>query len=109
MVGLPGVSAVGTAAAIRRALALWLDDANFVPFARVSGSHYAAGPGASAIDPRRSRQLATAAQFAFFGQPRPLVRLAHDLVSEPRTLPNLARKAVEMVRHGGPVPVRDQP
>ncbi len=109
IVGLPGVSTAASVASVRRALALGLDDTNFVPLARVQGSAYGTGPTFAPMSSRSAQALATAAQLAFFGRPRPLARLAIDLAREPRTLPALARKAVELARHGGPVPVRDQP
>lgn len=107
MVGLPGVSLAESLASIYRGLALRLDDANFIALYDAPGSAYAEQDQAPRLPPATSAQLARAAQLAFFCGPRPLLRLTIDLIRTPQVIPSLADKARELIRFGGPVPMRD--
>ncbi len=112
IVGLPGVDRQETIAAVLHAIRLNLDDANFVPFYESPGSAYAgaaAAVDATSLSRQASARVARAAQLAFFGDGRALGRLFTDMIHTPRTLPSLAQKAWELVRSGGPIPMRDTP
>jgi radical SAM superfamily enzyme YgiQ (UPF0313 family) len=112
IVGLPGARFEETSASIRLALGLGLDDSNFTPLYHVRGSEYEmlhAKAERESLPRSVTAPLAAAAQAAFFARPRPLGRLATDLVRDPRTLPALVRKGLEILGRGGPVPVRDAP
>ncbi len=112
IVGLPGIDLQESCFSILHALRLRLDDANFIPFYESPGSAYA-GAGDSVDKTSLSRQMTSklvqAAQFAFFGDARALRRLFADMIQTPRTLPALAEKAWELLRSGGPIPLRDTP
>ena len=93
-------------------LQLPLDDANWVPFYETPGSGYAGAAttvDATSISNRKAVQLAKLAHLAFFAKPRSFARLTSEMVRTPATLPSLARKAVELLHAGGPVPMRDTP
>ncbi len=112
IVGLPGMSLQSVLSSLRMGLALSLDDANWVPFYETPGSGYAGAAttiDVTSISRTASVQIAKMAHLAFFGQPRSFARLASEMASTPATLPSLARKAVELIRAGGPVPMRDTP
>jgi radical SAM superfamily enzyme YgiQ (UPF0313 family) len=112
IVGLPGVSAQATLSSIRLGLQLSLDDANWVPFYETPGSGYSGAAttvDATSISRSHAVQIAKLAHIAFFAQPRSFARLASEMMATPATLPSLARKAVELIRAGGPVPMRDTP
>ena len=112
IVGLPGMSLQSIIASVRLGLQLGLDDANWVPFYETPGSGYAGAAttvDATSISRSSAVQIAKIAHIAFFAQPRSFARLASEMVATPATLPSLARKAVELVRAGGPVPMRDTP
>jgi len=112
IVGLPGVDLQETLAALAHALRLDLDDANFVPFYESPGSAYA-GAGSSldatTLPTKTAARLARGAQLAFFGDMGALGRLFADMIQTPRTLPALGEKAWEILRSGGPIPMRDTP
>lgn len=112
MVGLPGVSVHQTLMSIRLSLSLGLDDANWIPFYETPGSGYA-GAGTSidtaAISRTSATRIAKAAHLAFFSQPRSFGRLASEMAATPATLPAMVGKAVELLRAGGPIPMRDAP
>jgi len=112
IVGLPGVDLQETVASIIHALSLGLDDANFVPFYESPGSAYA-GAGSSldatTLTKKTTSRLVQAAQLGFFGDMSTLGRLFADMIETPRTLPALAEKAWELLREGGPIPMRDTP
>ena len=112
MVGLPGVSMQDTISSIRLGLRLPLDDANWVPFYETPGSGYAGAAttiDATTIRKSTASQLAKLAHVAFFTKPRSFARLTSEMLATPATLPSLARKAVELLHAGGPVPMRDTP
>ncbi len=112
MVGLPGESLSSTVLSIRHALRLGLDDANWVPFYESPGSGFAgcvSTVDATALSRRQAVRLAKAATVAFFAHPRTFGRLSSEMAATPATLPALALKAVELLRAGGPVPLRDTP
>ncbi len=112
MVGLPGESLSSNVLSIRYALGLGLDDANWVPFYESPGSGFAdciSTIDATALDRRHAIRLAKAATIAFFANPRTFGRLGSEMAATPATLPSLALKAVELLRAGGPVPLRDTP
>jgi hypothetical protein len=112
IVGIPGISIQQTLSSIRMSLKLQLDDANWVPFYETPGSGYAGAATTvdqSSISKRHAVQLAKAAHLLFFANPRSFTRLTSEMVSTPATLPSLARKAVELLHAGGPVPMRDTP
>jgi len=112
IVGLPGVDVQETLASIVHALRLGLDDANFVSFYESPGSAYA-GAGsaleATTLSNKATSRLVQAAQLGFFGDLGALRRLITDMIETPRTLPALAHKAWELLRSGGPIPMRDTP
>jgi len=109
MVGLPGVTLAESLHSIYLGLALRLDDANFIALYDAPGSAYARQVEGQAqrLPPAAAAQLAKAAQVAFFCGPRPLLRLTVDLIRTPQVIPSLAEKARELIRFGGPVPMRD--
>ena len=112
IVGLPGLDLQESVASLLHAVRLNLDDANFVPFYESPGSAYAgaaAAVDATSLSRQTSGRLARTAQLAFFGDVRALGRLFTDMIQTPRTFPALARKAWELVRSGGPIPMRDTP
>ena len=112
MVGLPGCSLSSNVLSIRHALRLGLDDANWVPFYESPGSGFAgcvSTVDATALSRRQAVRLAKAATVAFFANPRTFGRLGSEMAATPATLPALALKAVELLRAGGPVPLRDTP
>jgi radical SAM superfamily enzyme YgiQ (UPF0313 family) len=109
IVGLPGCSFGETARSVRAALALDLDDANFIPFHPIPGSDYWELYEQPRLSGRRSHWMAVAASAAFFLRPRTVRNLTVDLRDEPKTAGALGAKAVELFRKGGPVPVRDMP
>jgi radical SAM superfamily enzyme YgiQ (UPF0313 family) len=112
IVGLPGMSLQSILSSVRLGLQLSLDDANWVPFYETPGSGYAGAAttvDATSISRRRAVKIAKVAHIAFFAQPRSFTRLASEMLATPATLPSLARKAVELIRAGGPVPMRDTP
>ena len=112
IVGLPGISLQETIASIRMGLQLKLHDANWVPFYETPGSGYAGAAStidATSISKRVAVQLAKVAHLAFFTKPRSFARLTSEMMSTPATLPSLARKALELLHAGGPVPMRDTP
>jgi radical SAM superfamily enzyme YgiQ (UPF0313 family) len=97
IVGLPGHSILQELNGISHALRLDLDDANFIPlYSQLTESSMA-------------KHVAKLAQAAFFGKPLPFVRLCKDLYNQPGNIDVLARKALEMFIHAGPVPMRDNP
>ena len=112
IVGMPGVGPSRTLHSIRLSLDLGLDDANWVPFYETPGSGYA-GAGTSVdtvtISRATATRLAKVAHLAFFAQPRSFGRLASEMVATPATLPAMAGKAIELIRAGGPIPMRDTP
>jgi radical SAM superfamily enzyme YgiQ (UPF0313 family) len=112
MVGLPGISLQQTLTSIRLSLSLNLDDANWVPFYETPGSGYS-GAGTTidtvTVSRHTSRRIAKAAHIAFFSQPRSFGRLASEMAATPATLPSMVGKAVELIRAGGPIPMRDTP
>lgn len=104
VVGLPGKGRRETLRSLVEAWRLDLDDANWIPFHPV--------PGAPLAGERLHPWTETAvlgATAAFFLRPRAAGNLSRDLTHDPSTAPQLAAKAVELLRHGGPVPTRDQP
>jgi len=112
IVGLPGESLSSTLLSIRYALNLGLDDANWVPFYESPGSGFAgcvSTVDATALPRTQTVRLAKAATVLFFANPRSFARLGSEMVTTPATLPALAEKAVELLRAGGPVPLRDTP
>ena len=112
MVGLPGESLSSNVLSIRYALGLGLDDANWVPFYESPGSAFAgciSTVDATALSRKQAVRLAKAATIAFFTNPRTFGRLGSEMAATPATLPSLALKAVELLRAGGPVPLRDTP
>jgi len=112
IVGLPGISTQSTFSSIRLGLQMSLDDANWVPFYETPGSGYAGAAttiDTTSISRVHAVQIAKLAHIAFFTQPGSFARLASEMVATPATLPSLARKAVELIRAGGPVPMRDTP
>jgi radical SAM superfamily enzyme YgiQ (UPF0313 family) len=112
IVGLPGMSFQSILSSVRLGLQLSLDDANWVPFYETPGSGYAGAAttvDATSISRGRAVKIAKVAHIAFFAQPRSFTRLASEMLATPATLPSLARKAVELIRAGGPVPMRDTP
>jgi len=112
MVGLPGESFSSNILSIRHALGLGLDDANWVPFYESPGSGFSgcmSTVDATALSRRHAVRLAKAATVAFFANPRTFGRLGSEMAATPATLPALALKAVELLRAGGPVPLRDTP
>ena len=112
MVGLPGVSLSSTLMSIRHALALDLDDANWVPFYESPGSAFEGCRttiDVTTLSRRQATRLAKAATIAFFARPRTIGLLGSEIASAPATLPSLAHKAIELLRAGGPVPLRDTP
>jgi radical SAM superfamily enzyme YgiQ (UPF0313 family) len=112
IVGLPGMSTEDTIRSVLHALRLRLDDANWVPFYETPGSGYANAAStidATTISRPLAERIAKAAHLAFFGDPRTFLRLTSDLIATPGTIPSLAAKAVELLRAGGPVPMRDTP
>ena len=112
IIGLPGISIQDTLASIRLSIRLPLDDANWVPFYETPGSGYAGAAttiDATSIPKRTAIHLAKLAHLAFFAKPRSFARLTSEMVTTPATLPSLARKAVELLHAGGPVPMRDTP
>ena len=112
VVGLPGITAQQTLSSIRMGLQLQLDDANWVPFYETPGSGYAGSATTidqTTIPKKHAVRLAKIAHLLFFGNPRSFVRLTSEMVSTPGTLPSLARKALELIHAGGPVPMRDTP
>ncbi len=112
IVGLPGESMPATIHSIRLALRLKLDDANWVPFYESPGSGYsgcATAIDATALSKDATTRLAKLATVAFFTNPQTFGRLWSEIMATPATLPALAAKAVELLRTGGPVPLRDTP
>jgi anaerobic magnesium-protoporphyrin IX monomethyl ester cyclase len=112
IVGLPGMNMEQTVRSVLHGLQLRLDDANWVPFYETPGSGYASAAttiDATTLSKAISERIAKAAHLAFFGDPRTFVRLASDLIATPGTIPSLAAKAIELLRAGGPVPMRDTP
>ncbi len=112
IVGLPGESLSSTLMSIRYALTLGLDDANWVPFYESPGSGFygcASTVDATALPRQQAVRLTKAATVMFFANPRTFGRLGSEMVATPATLPSLAEKAVELLRAGGPVPLRDSP
>ena len=112
VIGLPGLSVQETFASMRMSLQLPLDDANWVPFYETPGSGYAGAAttvDVTSISKPKAVQLAKLAHLAFFAKPRSFARLTSEMVRTPATLPSLARKAVELLHAGGPVPMRDTP
>ena len=109
IVGLPDERSGATVRSVREALALDLDDANFIPFHPIPGSAYGDVSDRERWSPRRAHLLALVASAAFFLRPRTIRNLSADLIDEPKTLWALGAKAVELFSKGGPVPVRDQP
>jgi radical SAM superfamily enzyme YgiQ (UPF0313 family) len=112
IVGLPGESLASTIESIHLALRLRLDDANWIPFYESPGSGFAGC--ATSIDAttiRRSTatRLAKLATLAFFANPQTFGQLWSEIAATPATLPALAHKALELLRTGGPVPLRDTP
>ena len=108
VVGLPGLSRREVLGGLARALALGLDDANFLPWYQDPGSAWRCEPP-PAMAPAEAARLARLAQGLFFGQPRAAGRLALDLMARPGALGALVGKAGEALLEGGPVPVRDSP
>ena len=112
MVGLPGVSLQETVLSVRLSLRLGLDDANWVPFYETPGSGYS-GAGTTidtvCISKKMAIRIAKAAHLAFFAQPQSFGRLASEMAATPGTLPAMAGKALELLRAGGPIPMRDTP
>lgn len=112
IIGLPGVDLQESLASIVHALRLGLDDANFIAFYESPGSAYA-GAGsalqATTLPDKVTAKLVQAAQMAFFGDLSTLRRLISDMLQTPKTLPALAAKAWELLRSGGPIPMRDTP
>lgn len=112
IVGMPGIGLPQTLISVRLSLTLGLDDANWVPFYETPGSGYA-GAGTTidtaAISRSAAIRIAKAAHLAFFSQPASFGRLASEMVATPATLPAMVGKAVELLRAGGPVPMRDTP
>ena len=112
IVGLPGISMQQTLHSIQMGLQLQLDDANWVPFYETPGSGYAGAATTideTTISKKIAIRLTKIAHLIFFGNPRSFARLTSEMVSTPATLPSLARKAVELIHAGGPVPMRDTP
>jgi len=112
IVGLPGESLPNTLLSIHYALGLGLDDANWVPFYESPGSGFAGCAStidATTIPRHHAIRLAKAATVMFFSNPRTFGRLGSEMVATPATLPALAEKAWELIRAGGPVPLRDSP
>jgi len=112
IVGLPGLNTRQNWESVRLALRLGLDDANWVPFYETPGSGFAGAAtsiDATAIARAQAIQIAKAAHLGFFGQPRTFRRLASEMIATPATLPAMAEKAWELIRAGGPVPMRDTP
>jgi radical SAM superfamily enzyme YgiQ (UPF0313 family) len=112
IVGLPGLSARQNWESIRFALRLGLDDANWVPFYETPGSGFAGAAtsiDATAIPRVQAIRMAKAAHLAFFTHPRSFGRLASEMIATPATVPTMAQKAWELIRAGGPVPMRDTP
>tara|TARA_B100000886_G_scaffold334047_1_gene288991 strand:- start:923 stop:1408 length:486 start_codon:yes stop_codon:yes gene_type:complete len=112
VVGLPGITMQQTISSIRMGLQLQLDDANWVPFYETPGSGYAGSATTidqTTISKKQAVRLTKIAHLLFFGNPRSFARLTSEMVSTPGTLPSLARKAVELIHAGGPVPMRDTP
>jgi radical SAM superfamily enzyme YgiQ (UPF0313 family) len=107
--GLPKCGGRSTLRSIRSALALGLDDANFVPFHPLPGSSYGESCVENRWSRRRSHWVSVGASAAFFLQPRTVKNLSVDLGREPKTLLALGQKAIELLSRGGPVPVRDTP
>jgi radical SAM superfamily enzyme YgiQ (UPF0313 family) len=112
ILGLPGESLPSTLLSIRYALQLGLDDANWVPFYESPGSGFsgcASTIDSTAIPREHAERLTKAATVMFFANPKTFGRLGSEMVATPATLPALAEKAVELLRAGGPVPLRDSP
>ena len=112
IVGLPGIDLQETIASILHALQLRLDDANFIVFYESPGSAYAGASSAldaTTIPKNTAARLVQVAQLGFFGDLKALRRLFADMIDTPRTLPALADKAWEILRKGGPIPMRDTP
>ncbi|MGB0637713.1 MAG: B12-binding domain-containing radical SAM protein [Myxococcota bacterium] len=112
IVGLPGMNIEQTVRSVLHGLHLRLDDANWVPFYETPGSGYANAAttiDATTLSKPISERIAKAAHLAFFGDPRTFIRLTSDLIATPGTIPSLAAKAIELLRAGGPVPMRDTP
>jgi len=112
IVGLPGESLPSTLLSIHYAIKLGLDDANWVPFYESPGSGFAGCAstiGATSLPRKQAIRLAKAATVMFFSNPRTFGRLGSEMVATPATLPALAEKAWELLRAGGPVPLRDSP
>ena len=83
-----------------------------MPFYESPGSGFAgcvSTVDATALNRRQAVRLAKAATVAFFANPRTFGRLGSEMAATPATLPALALKAVELLRAGGPVPLRDTP
>ncbi len=102
LVGLPGVGRRATLRGIREALTLGLDDANFMPFSPLPGAAWER-------EQSGGHRLARLASAAFFAHPRVAHRLLTDLRHDPSVLPALASKSWELLRSGGPNPLRDMP
>jgi hypothetical protein len=97
---------------VRLSLGLDLDDANWIPFYETPGSGFSGAASSvdiTAISRRQSTRIAKAAHLAFFAQPRSFGRLASEMAATPATLPAMVGKAVELLRAGGPIPMRDTP
>ncbi len=112
IVGLPGMNIEETIRSVFHGLQLRLDDANWVPFYETPGSGYASAAttiDATTLSKAVSERITKAAHLAFFGDPRTFVRLTSDLMATPGTIPSIAAKAIELLRAGGPVPMRDTP
>lgn len=112
IVGLPGLSIHQTLMGVRLSLGLDLDDANWIPFYETPGSGFSGAASSvdiTSISRRQSTRIAKAAHLAFFAQPRSFGRLASEMAATPATLPAMVGKAVELLRAGGPIPMRDTP
>ena len=107
MVGLPGVGLRESITSILWALRLGLDDSNFTPYHRLPGSRDQHNGARSSISTEHKLFLARAAQMAFFHHPRAFLRFMQDLALMPEVLPTMVNKSRELMRGGGPVPMRE--
>lgn len=104
-VGLPGTTRRGAWQSTTRALALGLDDANWIPYKPRLGSPWASRP--PALSSMAARGLTLAATAAFFAGPQGEV-LRTELEQE-GVSSSLRDKAVELAVLGGPPRDREMP
>ena len=112
MLGLPGRDLAETLRSIAYTLRLRLDYAKFTPYWFAPGSPHGAARGhleGTCLSPAVVRNISRVAELGFFTQPRIAAALLRDVAEDPQAARTLLHRAWELLRAGGPVPMRDTP